>query len=92
MTRSEDVRSAQAQWQHFMLEAPEYPRGFFSGKGIAILGGGPQYMVPAWVNVHMLRAAGGCASAGMGAFNMRRQQLVIRHPVHRTAKPGTGSS
>ena len=47
------MRAAQAQWQHFMLEAPEYPRGVFSGKGIAILGGGPQYMV------HMLRAAGG---------------------------------
>ena len=55
---SEVVLAARTHWQQFMKEAPGYPRTLFKGRGIAILGGGPQYMVPAWVNVHMLRAAG----------------------------------
>ena len=52
---------ARGQWQRFLLEAPEYPMGVFQGRGIAILAGGPQYLVPAWVNIRMLRAAGGLA-------------------------------
>ena len=52
------MRLAHGQWQRFLLEAPEYPHGVFHGKGIVILAGGPQYLVPAWVNVRMLRMAG----------------------------------
>lgn len=48
----------QAHWKRFLLEAPEYPGGFFRERGIAILAGGPFYMVPAWVNIKMLRRAG----------------------------------
>ena len=56
---------AQGQWQRFLLEAPEYPQGIFQGKGIVILAGGPQYLVPAWVNVRMLRKAGKLACDGL---------------------------
>lgn len=54
----EDILAARAQWQKYMEEAPGYPEGMFAGKGIVILGGGLTYMVPAWVNVHMLRRTG----------------------------------
>lgn len=54
----EDILAARAQWHKYMEEAPGYPEGMFAGKGIVILGGGLTYMVPAWVNVHMLRRTG----------------------------------
>jgi hypothetical protein len=53
-----DVQRAQQQWRAFLAEAPAYPQGLFSGRGVAILSGGLQYMVPAWVNLHMLRLTG----------------------------------
>ncbi|KAK9798888.1 hypothetical protein WJX73_001325 [Symbiochloris irregularis] len=53
-----DTDRAQQQWQLFMATAPSYPEGMFRGKGITILAGGGQYMVPAWVNIHMLRRTG----------------------------------
>ena len=49
---------AQTQWRTFLRESPAYPTEGFAGRGIAILAGGLTYMVPAWVNIHMLRRAG----------------------------------
>ena len=49
---------AQTQWQTFLRESPAYPGEGFAGRGIVILAGGLTYMVPAWVNVHMLRRTG----------------------------------
>ena len=46
------------QWQSFMSKSPEMPADMFHGKGIVILAGGLTYMVPAWVNIHMLRRTG----------------------------------
>eukprot|EP00884_Botryococcus_braunii_P021243 jgi/Botrbrau1/7802/Bobra.0159s0230.1 len=54
----EDILAARGQWERYMEEAPIYPSAMFAGKGIVILGGGLTYMVPAWVNVHMLRRTG----------------------------------
>ena len=53
---------AQTQWRTFLREAPAFPAGNFEGRGIVILAGGLTYMVPAWVNVHMLRKTGAYAS------------------------------
>lgn len=53
-----DVQRAQQQWRAFLAEAPAYPQGLFSGRGVVILSGSLQYMVPAWVNLHMLRLTG----------------------------------
>jgi hypothetical protein len=36
----------------------------FEGRGVVILAGRLQYMVPAWINVHMLRRTGDRALAG----------------------------
>ena len=49
---------AQTQWRTFLRESPAYPVDGFSGRGIVILAGGLTYMVPAWVNIHMLRRTG----------------------------------
>ena len=54
----EDIRAAREQWQRYVAEAPEYPAGMFQGRGIVILAGGLTYMVPSWVNIHMLRRSG----------------------------------
>ena len=52
------IEAAHTQWKQFLLEAPEYPSAQFRGRGIVILAGSLQYMVPAWVNVVSLRRAG----------------------------------
>ena len=49
---------AQTQWRTFLRESPAYPAEGFAGRGIVILAGGLTYMVPAWVNIHMLRRTG----------------------------------
>lgn len=49
---------AQTQWRTFLRESPAYPTEGFTGRGIAIMAGGLTYMVPAWVNIHMLRRTG----------------------------------
>ena len=49
---------AQTQWRTFLRESPAYPSEGFAGRGITILAGGLTYMVPAWVNIHMLRRTG----------------------------------
>ena len=49
---------AQTQWRTFLRESPAYPPEAFEGRGIVILAGGLTYMVPAWVNIHMLRRTG----------------------------------
>lgn len=49
---------AQTQWRTFLRESPAYPTEGFAGRGIAIMAGGLTYMVPAWVNIHMLRRTG----------------------------------
>ena len=49
---------AQTQWRTFLRQSPAYPLDDFSGRGIVILAGGLTYMVPAWVNIHMLRRTG----------------------------------
>lgn len=49
---------AQTQWRTFLRESPAYPTEGFAGRGITILAGGLTYMVPAWVNIHMLRRTG----------------------------------
>lgn len=49
---------AQTQWRTFLRESPAYPPDAFEGRGIVILAGGLTYMVPAWVNIHMLRRTG----------------------------------
>jgi alpha 1,2-mannosyltransferase len=54
---------AQTQWRTFLRESPAYPVKGFSGRGIVILAGGLTYMVPAWVNIHMLRKTGFLATA-----------------------------
>ena len=54
----EDIAEARRQWQAFMAEAPPYPATAFAGRGIVILAGGLTYMVPAWVNIHLLRRTG----------------------------------
>ena len=56
-----DIERARQQWQAFMAAAPAYPVGAFQGQGITILAGGGRYMVPAWVNMHMLRRTGPCS-------------------------------
>ena len=54
-----DILRARQQWRAFLEAAPSYPaEKMFTGQGVCILGGGNKYMVPAWVNVHMLRATG----------------------------------
>ena len=54
------IRRAKAQLATFQQEAPAYPKHLFQGKGIVIMAGGLTYFVPAWINIHMLRKAGGC--------------------------------
>ena len=54
----EDIMRAQTQWRTFLRESPAYPAEGFAGRGIVILAGGLTYMVPAWVNIHMLRRTG----------------------------------
>ena len=49
---------ARSQWEAFLEAAPPYPPGMFRGRGIVILAGRLQYLVPAWVNVHLLRKSG----------------------------------
>ena len=61
MNCRQDIDRARQQWQIFMATAPSYPEGVFRGQGIATLAGGGQYMVPAWVNIHMLRRTGACS-------------------------------
>lgn len=41
-----------------MSSAPAYPADMFEGRGIVILAGGLTYLVPAWVNIQMLRRTG----------------------------------
>ena len=60
-----EVARARSEWQRFMAAAPAYPERMFSGRGIVILAGGPKYLVPAWVNINMLRRTG--APAGLFA-------------------------
>ena len=78
-----DVARARAQWQHYMSAAPRYPARLYSGRGIVILAGGATYLVPAWVNVRMLRSTG-ASPAGpygnqeQGLFASRR--LQAGHP------------
>jgi hypothetical protein len=55
---SEDIHAIQSQWRAFASNSPEYPSGMFHAKGIVILAGGLTYMVPAWVNLRMLRLTG----------------------------------
>lgn len=52
------MQRAQQQWRAFLAEAPAYPESGFSGRGVVILSGSLPYMVPAWVNLHMLRLTG----------------------------------
>jgi len=53
------VASAAAHLAAFRRAAPPYPgEPAFAGRGVVILAGGLTYMVPAWVNVAMLRRAG----------------------------------
>ena len=59
-----DIERARSQWQTFLSAAPAYPVGMFEGRGVVILAGRLQYMVPAWINVHMLRRTGERALAG----------------------------
>ena len=53
-----EVARARSEWQSFMAAAPAYPERMFGGRGIVILAGGPKYLVPAWVNINMLRRTG----------------------------------
>ncbi|KAK9810503.1 hypothetical protein WJX72_011854 [[Myrmecia] bisecta] len=53
-----DVETAREQWKAYLRQTPPYPPSMFAGRGIVIMGGGLSYMVPAWVNVHMLRKTG----------------------------------
>ena len=53
-----DIEKAKQQWHAFLQAAPSYPTEMFNGQGICILAGGNKYMVPAWVNIHMLRRTG----------------------------------
>jgi len=41
-----------------MAAAPGFPTHAFHGRGVVILAGGPTYLVPAWVNLNMLRRSG----------------------------------
>ena len=52
------MEQARLSWQDFLRAAPAYPEHLFSGQGVVILAGGNTYMVPAWVNIHMLRRTG----------------------------------
>lgn len=54
----EDIMRAQTQWRTFLRGSPAYPSDDFAGQGVVILAGGLTYMVPAWVNIHMLRRTG----------------------------------
>ena len=53
----ESVSKAQRQWRGFLERAPPYP-STMHGRGIVICGGGLKYIVPAWVNVQMIRRSG----------------------------------
>jgi len=56
-----DVAAVRAALDAFLAAAPPFPpAGTFRGRGIVLVGGGLRYLVPAWIGVHMLRAAG-CA-------------------------------
>ena len=58
LLQRKDVRRAREQWQSFLADAPPFPDAELTGRGIVILSGGLPYMVPAWVNIHMLRLTG----------------------------------
>jgi len=49
--------TARAALETAAQSLPAYPGGF-TGRGIVICGGGPQYFPPAWVNMRMLRHLG----------------------------------
>lgn len=53
-----EVTRARAQWRAFAAALPAYPTPAFAGRGIVIVGGGLQYLPPAWVAVHALRRTG----------------------------------
>lgn len=52
------VSRARAALDGFLSAVPSYPSAAFKGRGIVFVGGGLRYLVPAWIGVHMLRAAG----------------------------------
>lgn len=52
------MQRAQQQWRAFMVEAPPYPENDVGGRGVVILSGTLPYMVPSWVNIHVLRLTG----------------------------------
>ena len=79
--RRRDIDRAKQQWQTFMAAAPPYPEGVFRGRGIAILAGGGQYMVPAWVNIHMLRRTGRC-DCPPTASTLRSQMVLHAAFIH----------
>ncbi len=41
--------------------------GVFHGRGVVMVGGGLRYLVPAWVNLHVLRRTGGSGEWGEGS-------------------------
>ena len=72
---------AQTQWRTFLRESPAYPTEGFAGRGIVILAGGLTYMVPAWVNIHMLRRTGQlliCSSCSLDAHSQLCMLLLAR--------------
>lgn len=83
---------AQTQWRTFLRESPAYPTEGFGGRGIVILAGGLTYMVPAWVNIHMLRRTGlvptGClttcthfAVCGCATIFSTKRTLTYKHSM-----------
>lgn len=56
--RRRDIERARRQWDAFAEAAPGYPADMFHGRGIVTLAGRLKYLVPAWVNIQMLRRTG----------------------------------
>ena len=89
--RRHAIETAKEQWRRFLLDAPDYPAGQFEGRGVVILAGSLQYMVPAWVNVVSLRRAGvqifisssvHLSVHSLHAFQSRRPHVPQQNFVH----------
>ena len=52
------VAAAAGQWSGFLAAAPPYNATLFAGRGIAIGGGGLQYITAAWASLRALRRSG----------------------------------
>lgn len=98
-----EVARARSEWQRFMAAAPAYPERMFSGRGIVILAGGPKYLVPAWVNINMLRRTGAPAGQCTVCLCMAWAQCLLdlvcagvcfacvcSQPLHVNTSQGTG--